>query len=144
MMKPAPEEFVPWTAAQRRAILTLLAVLLLVLSIQAWRKPMYISQPQPLIAPRHELLSDRIDPNTADWPTLAALPGIGERRAQDIVAYRERRRQHAPDAVVFRDADDLARVRGIGYAVVNALRPHLIFPPPPEAEGEGLTQGPRP
>jgi len=69
---------------------------------------------------------ERIDPETADWPELVRLPGIGEVMAKRIVAYRQEYRR-APDQPVFRCAEDLAKVRGIGPKTVEALRPHLKF-----------------
>ena len=91
----------------------------------------YVSDPQPEFPPRYDELADRIDPNTADWQTLAALPGIGERRARDIVGYRERKRDQArqPDLLVFKVPGDLLYVRGVGVAMVEAMKPHLLFPP---------------
>ncbi|MBO6850061.1 ComEA family DNA-binding protein [Marinobacter lipolyticus] len=49
--------------------------------------------------------------NTADVETLASLNGIGESKAQAIVAYRE---ANGP----FQSADDLVNVKGIGEATV--------------------------
>ena len=91
---------------------------------------MYVSDPQPERSPRYGDLADRIDPNTADWQTLAALPGIGERRARDIVEYRERKRAQArdPGLVVFDAPGDLLYVRGIGAATVAGMKPYLLFP----------------
>lgn len=59
-----------------------------------------------------------VDINSADWPELAQLPGIGETLARRIV---ETRRQHGP----FLHHQDLRRVRGIGPATLERLRPYL-------------------
>ncbi|MCL6502570.1 MAG: helix-hairpin-helix domain-containing protein [Pirellulales bacterium] len=59
-----------------------------------------------------------VDINTADWPELAQLPGIGEMLARRIV---ESRRTHGP----YLSHQDLRRVRGIGPATLERLRPHL-------------------
>ena len=56
-----------------------------------------------------------IDLNTADVYELQRLPGIGEKRAQAIVAYRE---EHGP----FQSVEDLTRVSGIGEGVLAGLR----------------------
>lgn len=56
-----------------------------------------------------------IDLNRATADELDALPGVGPATAAAIVAYRE---QHGP----FGRVDDLAQVRGIGPAKVEALR----------------------
>ena len=63
-----------------------------------------------------------IDPNRADADELTALPGIGPALAHRIVAERER-------GGPFRDADELARVSGIGEKTVEKLRSRLAFAP---------------
>lgn len=56
----------------------------------------------------------RIDINTADASTLQTLPGIGEKRAADIIAYRE---EHGP----FRIVEQLTDVPGIGEGTLAGL-----------------------
>jgi competence protein ComEA len=56
--------------------------------------------------------------NQASVDALDALPGIGHKRALDIVAYR---RQHGG----FRSVDDLRRIRGMGPKLMARLRPYL-------------------
>ena len=122
-----PREF-GWTLAQRRALLALLAVLLVWLTVQYARHRSFVSDPQPAGGSRAEELASRIDPNSADWQTLAAIPTLGPKRAKDIVAYRDRVRLGDANAVAYRTAADLLRIRGIGGATVENLRPYLIFP----------------
>jgi len=117
-----------WTARQRRAILILLAAVLLYLGLRLIRNPVYVSDPQPRDGPRAAELADRIDPNTADVATLAALPMIGQRRAEDIVAYRERFAAQNPGKSAFTRLEDLLRIHGFGTAMIEHLRPYLIFP----------------
>lgn len=74
----------------------------------------------------HALADDRVDPNTADWPELTRLPGIGEVIAKRIVAYREEHRV-SPDQPVFRSPADLGRVRGIGPKTVESIEGQLRF-----------------
>jgi competence protein ComEA len=50
--------------------------------------------------------------NTADAKTLLELKGIGSKRAQTIISYRE---QNGP----FKSVDDLAHVKGIGKKTVE-------------------------
>ena len=52
--------------------------------------------------------------NTADARELETLPGIGEKRAEDIVADRE---ANGP----FRIPEDLTKVKGIGEAILEGL-----------------------
>ncbi len=117
-----------WTPPQRRALWILSAALLAFLSIQYAFRPQYVADPQPREGPRFADLADKIDPNEADWPTLAALPTVGESRAKTIVAYREAAKRRDPAAVVFRYPSDLTRVRGVGLTTVQNLRPYLTFP----------------
>ena len=57
----------------------------------------------------------RVDINTASHEELITLPGIGEVKAQAIVAYRE---QEGP----FRRTDELMNVSGIGAITYERLR----------------------
>ena len=68
-----------------------------------------------------------VDPNTAEWPELIQLPGIGETLAQRIV---ESRRTEGP----FFDHADLMRVRGIGPKTLDRISPYLR----PMADGADL------
>ena len=62
--------------------------------------------------------SFQVDLNTADWPELIQLPGIGPTLAERIV---ESRRTDGP----FLDHDDLTRVSGIGPKKLEGVRPYL-------------------
>jgi len=126
---PFPSRFT-WTEPQRRVLLVFLTVLLFALGARYACNSMYVSDPQPEAGPRSDELADKIDPNSADWQALAALPGVGERRARDIVAYRQRKRDqaHDPDLTVFKVPGDLLFVRGVGVAIVENLKPFLLFP----------------
>lgn len=62
-----------------------------------------------------------VDLNTATRAELEALPGIGPRTAEAIVAYRE---THG----VFLRAEDLMNVRGIGPKKFEQLRPWIRAP----------------
>ena len=117
-----------WDPSQRRALLAVLAVVWAALLVRYACNPFYVSDPQPPFPARYQELADRIDPNAADWQTLAALPTIGEKRAKQIVAYREAFTRTHPGERAFRVPEDLMRIRGIGSATVDHLRPYLIFP----------------
>lgn len=83
--------------------------------------------------------SERLDPNRAPEPELDRLPGLGAATARAIVASRER------DGAFLR-AEDLTRVRGIGPATLDRMRPHLDFssPPPATLGARGRGEGPPP
>jgi competence protein ComEA len=74
-----------------------------------------------------------VDPNTADALLLQQLPGIGPGKAEAIIAER---RANGP----FDSVDALVRVRGIGPATLEQLRPFLgidgISERPQEARDE--------
>ena len=124
---PSREEF-GWTLPQRRALIVLLGVLLASLCVRYALNRSYVSDPQPAQGSRAGELASRIDPNSANWEELAAIPSLGEKRSKAIVEYRDGVRARDPAAVVFRSANDLMRVRGIGRATADNLKPYLIFP----------------
>jgi hypothetical protein len=117
-----------WTLPQRRALLWVLTTFGLILGVRLACNPAYVSDPQPDEPPRYHDLADRIDPNTADWQTLAALPTLGEKRARAITDYRDERLRARPGETVYKAPRDLMAVRGIGAAMVVTLRPYLVFP----------------
>ncbi len=65
--------------------------------------------------PETLLEGEVIDLNAADVYDLQRLPGIGEKRAQAIAAYRE---EHGP----FQSVDELVNVPGIGEGILAGLR----------------------
>ena len=118
-----------WTVSQRRALALLLTLLWVLLTARYFTNSRYISDPQPEAPDRAAELADRIDPNTAGWQDLAALPNLGEKRAKAIVEFRE---SHlATRHPVFTSADDLLAIRGIGVATVTKIKPYLVFQPAP-------------
>jgi competence protein ComEA len=60
----------------------------------------------------------RIDINHAEAWLLAALPGIGDVSARNIIAYRE---ANGP----FRSAADLLNVKGIGPATLDKIKDYI-------------------
>jgi hypothetical protein len=121
-----PEVF--WSPSQRRAIIALLCVLLVVLVVRFSMNRGFISDPQPPLGSRAGELATRIDPNTADWQTLAAIPRLGQKRAREIVTWREQARAANPGRTLFTGPDDLLQIHGIGPATAENLRPYLMFP----------------
>ena len=65
-----------------------------------------------------------VDPNTAPWWELTALPEIGESTARQVIAYRE---AHADRAPIFRQPPDLEPVPDIGPKTIQRIAPHLRF-----------------
>ena len=123
-----PGSFI-WTRRQRAVLGSIVLILCGVFFLQALRHPTRIDDPP---APTGDLaanLATRIDPNTADWPAWAGLPLIGEKRAKEIIAFREQWLTDHPDEPPFQKPEDLTRVKGIGKATVETLKPYLVFPP---------------
>lgn len=56
--------------------------------------------------------------NTADKETLMTVKGVGEKRAEAIIAFRE---QNGP----FKSVDDLLLVKGVGQSIVDDNRDTL-------------------
>lgn len=61
-----------------------------------------------------------INVNKSTQEQLMMLPGIGEKTAKNIVAYRQ---ANGP----FRSIDDLSKVKGISKKKLNKLRPNLTL-----------------
>lgn len=75
-------------------------------------------------------IDTRIDINSADWPELCLMPGIGEALAHRIV---DDRAENGP----FRDLNELRRVRGIGPVTLEGMKPYLLPMPDLDATAEG-------
>src|SRR5688572_16703621 len=117
-----------WTRAQRGVLIAFVLILSSVVLIRLAFNRMYVSNPPPPRAERFDELADRIDPNIATWQELAVLPQIGEKRAKEIIAYRDGFVARKPDGVAFARPQDLMEVKGIGPALLETLKPHLMFP----------------
>lgn len=118
----------PWKPRQRVAVMLLCGMIVTVALCRYAFNRSYISDPQPLHPLKEDDLADRIDPNTADAPTLSALPLIGDKRAEDIVKFRDRYVASHPGRRAFEKPADLLLIHGIGQATINQLKPYLIFP----------------
>ena len=126
-----------WTPAQRRALAGLLLIACGLLAVRQRGRPAVVPDRQAAHPPRFDDLADRLDPNLATAAELAVLPGLGPSKAAAVVAYRASVK--TPPA--FRAADDLARVHGIGPAIVAKLAPHLVFPDAPSKVEGGRSGG---
>jgi len=108
--------------------MVLLGIILLILAIRLWLNPVTIPDPQPPEGPLANQLADRIDPNTAGVAELAAIPTLGEKRAEAIVEYREEFMSRHLGRFAFTEISDLQKVTGVGAATAETLEPYLIFP----------------
>jgi competence ComEA-like helix-hairpin-helix protein len=69
---------------------------------------------------------DRINPNTATVGSLVRLPGIGPKRAADVVEYRQ---SVGAGNIAFERPGDLEEIKGIGEKTVESIGPYLTFEP---------------
>jgi competence protein ComEA len=73
----------------------------------------------PALAAKRALSQgERIDLNRASVSELMRLPGVGEKRAQAIVAQRQKQ--------PFRRIEDVISVKGLGRAWFQKARPNLV------------------
>jgi len=128
-----------WTASQRRALIGAVVVLSVGLGVRYYFNRRYVSDPQPVTPVRMNELVDRLDPNVATVEELVVLPQMGEKRAGEIVAYRERFQKDNPGKAAFTRPEDLLPIKGIGAAMIQTLGPHLVFPTT-QANGGGVTK----
>ncbi len=82
---------------------------------------------------------ERINLNEAPIASLMRLPQIGVARARAIVAHRDRVATQDGRVPVFKKADDLRRIKGIGPAIVEGVRPWLRFDDPSQGGNESRT-----
>ncbi len=80
----------------------------------------------PALAAKKALApGERVDLNRATVAELMRLPGLGERKAQAIVAHR----QKSP----FRRPDEVVKVKGLGPAWFQKVKANLVVGSPPPA-----------
>ncbi|MCG7383180.1 helix-hairpin-helix domain-containing protein [Paenibacillus sp. ACRRY] len=68
--------------------------------------------------PAQDIDNGKIDVNTAPASKLTELPGIGEKKAQAIIDYRN---AHGP----FTKVSDLTKVKGIGMKMLEKMAPYV-------------------
>lgn len=117
-----------WTPGQRGVVMALVGGLLVYAVIFGVVNRRYVPDSLPAEGPLAAQMASRLDPNTASADELAMIPNIGPGRARQIVAYRERVVGDDPKAVAFQKPEDLLRVKGIGWSLLNHMIPHLLFP----------------
>ena len=132
-MNPAPQvdplAFPDDRAAARagKSVTLILALIWPVLAIAVWTDVRQTGQPAG--QSDFDAVRSTVDPNTAPWWELTILPGIGETKARDIVAYRNSLFEKPDGKVrkVFESALDLDKIPGIGPKTVARIYPELHF-----------------
>lgn len=72
-------------------------------------------------------LRQKVNPNNAPVESLMRLPGISRKRAEAIIAYRERFSISGKGDLAFRDCNDLHNIKGIGPGVTDDMCQYLEF-----------------
>jgi len=118
-----------WTfnSSQLRVLALLLVCIFGYALVILVRNPSYIDNPQPEQGAAYHQLADRIDPNTATWHELAALPMLGEKRARALIDFRTRVQARDKTPTVFRTPEDFYRIDGFGPKLVEQISPYLVF-----------------
>lgn len=93
----------------------MLCVLLLAVSLPA-AEMVQAASPKATAAVSSQVAGELIDINHADLATLATLPGVGEKIAERISAYREANGS-------FKSVDELLNVKGIGPKMFDKIKP---------------------
>lgn len=126
----APEPW-GWTRRHRLGLAVLLGIALVFLVVQFIRRPFSLHDPVVEVDGTVIALETATDPNTADLAALLRIPGMTDKTAEAILAYRESR-QVGPGEVVFQRFEDLAAVKvgrsRIAKSTLERLRPFLRFP----------------
>ena len=110
-----------WFCRHTVALFCLLFASLLVVAV--WYYPTVWSSTPPhqgAISTITTMQNDRLNINTASAADLTALPGIGEKKAAAIVAYRD---ANGP----FTEPEQLLQVDGIGEGILEKIKPHIYI-----------------
>src|SRR3954469_3361373 len=106
MTQRADQPALVWTRRQRGVLVVSVLVLASFLAIRLWFNRQFMPDPPPVRSARADELLDRLDPNVATEKELAILPQLGEKRAHEIVVYREQYRADGRGQTPFRSAQD--------------------------------------
>jgi DNA uptake protein ComE-like DNA-binding protein len=118
----------PIADSQRRGAILLLSILILIFAIRLALNPTTIDDRKPTPAPQTNELADTLDPNTASAAELAAIPDLGEKRAEAIIDFRNRFQSRHPGKPAFGRISDLEQIEGIGAGTAENIEPYLRFP----------------
>jgi competence ComEA-like helix-hairpin-helix protein len=108
-----------WYRLQGREIAVLLAMGALLVGLSAWAYLRNDTEFEPQHE-SHEVAPARVNVNTASEAELTALPGIGERKAEKIVAARK--------AAPIHSLEELAKAAGgIPGKDLERMRAYVVF-----------------
>lgn len=99
----------------KRLVVSSLVLVMVLVSFSA-----FASQAVSKPGTSKNVLEGQLNINTATEVELQMLPGIGKKKAQEIVAYRKAHGE-------FKNVSDLDKVKGIGKKKVNVLKPFCML-----------------
>ncbi|HUW59296.1 MAG TPA: helix-hairpin-helix domain-containing protein [Planctomycetota bacterium] len=124
------------TKAQRREYLVIyvLCVVLLAMLAALWLRQRGYFRSAPVVEHHGESVVEKpIELNTARWWELTLIHGIGEVRAREIIALRDRKLREQKDKkqeeVGFTSLDELTEVRGITPEIIERMREKIRVEP---------------
>lgn len=85
-------------------------------SVPSWQPGYKTVAPEPFDAQQMY----QVELNSAGFQALCSLPGIGEKKAEAIIAYRQ---EHGP----FSSIEELENVKGMSEKSIEALRSRLYI-----------------
>jgi len=121
--RPPDRHDLSLTPANGVTLLIVCAVAAVPLAAMALSGRTWIGDDPPVWPQRFQAATERIDPNTASAASLRRLPGIGQVRADAIIAYRA-----GHGAPRFVRPEDLTAVAGIGPGTIRQIAPYLTLP----------------
>lgn len=86
-----------------------------------------VTQIDSKVGVNEDNIESRINPNIAPIASLIRLPDVGLLRADAIVTYREQLHVKEGKKRVFKDINDLKKVKGIGHKTVQNISEWLSF-----------------
>ena len=107
-------------ASDRRVVTVLGALIFLLLGWNLWSGFSSAEETVEISRLESRQLEFQVDVNSATWVEWMQLPGIGETLSRRIV---EDRTEQGP----FRSIEDVRRVKGIGPAKMEGMRPWLVM-----------------
>ena len=109
-----------WFARHTAALFCILFACLLVVAALYYPPLWAANPPEGAVSAMAAVKNDRLNINTASAADLTALPGIGEKKAAAIVAYRD---ANGP----FTEPEQLLQVDGIGEGILEKIKPHIYI-----------------
>ncbi len=113
-----------WTVKQRTTLIAILLALSLWLTYRLLHDSAVVPAGLPAESPRAGELLTQMDLNTVDAASLSAIPRLGEKKAKDIVDFRDKYIQEHGRSP-FERVEDVLQIKGIGVGTVGQIKPYV-------------------